>query len=139
MALRFLPGRATQTGVLPSYRQFSTSSRSASYADTLQNLKIGAHTRVLFQGFTGEIWFPSQCLCGSTDAIVGRQATANVKESLEWGTKIVGGVKPGVEGEHLGLPVFPSVRVVCIRVDFGAYTSFDCSDYWCLGSRESEA
>ncbi|KAJ6181096.1 hypothetical protein N7519_011557 [Penicillium mononematosum] len=40
----------------------------------------------------------------------GRQATANVKESLEWGTKIVGGVKPGVEGEHLGLPVFPSVK-----------------------------
>ncbi|WEW55839.1 succinyl-CoA ligase [Emydomyces testavorans] len=39
------------------------------------------------------------------------QATANVKESLEWGTRIVGGVKPGVEGEHLGLPVFPSVRV----------------------------
>ncbi|KAJ5682270.1 hypothetical protein N7462_005435 [Penicillium macrosclerotiorum] len=73
-------------------RRFSTSPRNARYADTLQNLKIGAHTRVLFQGFTG------------------RQATANVKESLEWGTKIVGGVKPGVEGEHLGLPIFPSVK-----------------------------
>ncbi|CEN62341.1 Putative Succinyl-CoA synthetase [Aspergillus calidoustus] len=36
--------------------------------------------------------------------------TANVEESLAWGTKIVGGVKPGVEGEHLGLPVFPSVK-----------------------------
>jgi hypothetical protein len=35
-----------------------------------------------------------------------------VKESLAWGTKIVGGVKPGVEGEHLGLPVFPSVKAV---------------------------
>ncbi|KAL4983989.1 succinyl-CoA synthetase-like protein [Aspergillus falconensis] len=73
-------------------KHFSNSSRSCDYADTLPNLKIGAHTRVLFQGFTG------------------RQATANVKESLEWGTKIVGGVKPGVEGEHLGLPVFPSVK-----------------------------
>ncbi|PWY89800.1 CoA-ligase, partial [Aspergillus heteromorphus CBS 117.55] len=72
--------------------RFSTSSRRQDYADTLPNLKIGAHTRVLFQGFTG------------------RQATANVQESLAWGTKIVGGVKPGVEGEHLGLPVFPSVR-----------------------------
>ena len=35
----------------------------------------------------------------------------NAKESLEFGTNIVGGVKPGVEGEHLGLPVLPSVRV----------------------------
>ncbi|KAL4790202.1 succinyl-CoA synthetase-like protein [Aspergillus venezuelensis] len=73
-------------------RYFSSSLRHCDYADTLPNLKIGAHTRVLFQGFTG------------------RQATANVKESLQWGTKIVGGVKPGVEGEHLGLPVFPSVK-----------------------------
>lgn len=54
--------------------------------------------------------------CGWFGALLilsaGRQATANVKESLEWGTKIVGGVKPGVEGEHLGLPIFPSVRAV---------------------------
>ncbi|KAJ5166826.1 uncharacterized protein N7482_005607 [Penicillium canariense] len=92
MALHSLPRRAPQMGVRWT-RRFSTSPRNASYADTLPNLKIGAHTRVLFQGFTG------------------RQATANVKESLEWGTKIVGGVKPGVEGEHLGLPVFPSVKV----------------------------
>lgn len=34
-------------------RRFSTSPRTADYADTLPNLKIGAHTRVLFQGFTG--------------------------------------------------------------------------------------
>lgn len=49
---------------------------------------------------------------GMLISAAGRQATANVKESLEWGTKIVGGVKPGVEGEHLGLPVFPSVKAV---------------------------
>ncbi|KAJ5578089.1 uncharacterized protein N7459_007053 [Penicillium hispanicum] len=92
MALHVLPRRAPQATLRWS-RRFSSSPHTASYADTLPNLKIGAHTRVLFQGFTG------------------RQATANVKESLEWGTKIVGGVKPGVEGEHLGLPVFPSVKV----------------------------
>jgi succinyl-CoA synthetase alpha subunit len=62
------------------------------YADTIKNLKIGKHTRVLYQGFTG------------------RQATMNAKESIEYGTNVVGGVKPGVEGEHLGLPVLPSVR-----------------------------
>jgi succinyl-CoA synthetase alpha subunit len=77
---------------------FSTSSKYYAYADTIQNLKIGSHTRVLYQGFTG------------------RQATINAKESLQYGTKIVGGVKPGVEGEHLGLPVLPSVRVAAERL-----------------------
>ncbi|KAI1107670.1 succinyl-CoA synthetase-like protein [Jackrogersella minutella] len=66
--------------------------RYSSYDSTLSNLKIGRHTRVIFQGFTG------------------RQATANARESIEWGTKIVGGITPGREGEHLGLPVLPTVR-----------------------------
>ncbi|KUJ20230.1 succinyl-CoA ligase alpha-chain [Mollisia scopiformis] len=72
--------------------RFSTSSRRLSYADTVANLKIGTHTRVIFQGFTG------------------RQATANAKESIAWGTNIVGGVTPGKNGEHLGLPVLSTVR-----------------------------
>ncbi|MCJ1292162.1 hypothetical protein MMC34_003712 [Xylographa carneopallida] len=38
------------------------------------------------------------------------QATFDAKQSLEYGTKIVGGVKPGQTGEHLGLPVLPSMR-----------------------------
>ncbi|KAH7330077.1 putative CoA-ligase [Rhexocercosporidium sp. MPI-PUGE-AT-0058] len=71
---------------------FSTSSRRLSYEDTISNLKIGEHTRVIFQGFTG------------------KQATANAKESIAWGTNIVGGVTPKKNGEHLGLPVLPSVR-----------------------------
>lgn len=54
--LHFLPRRVPQQGILPGWRHgFSTSSRCARYDDTLPNLKIGAHTRVLFQGFTGEI------------------------------------------------------------------------------------
>lgn len=49
---------------------------------------------MIFQGFTG------------------RQATANAKESIAWGTQIVGGTKPNWTGEHkdLGLPVLPTVR-----------------------------
>ncbi|KAH8784063.1 succinyl-CoA synthetase-like protein [Hyaloscypha finlandica] len=71
---------------------FTASTRHNSYEDTISNLKIGKHTRVIFQGFTG------------------KQATANAKESIEWGTNIVGGVTPGKNGEHLGLPVLPTVR-----------------------------
>ncbi|KAG9522749.1 succinyl-CoA synthetase-like protein, partial [Aureobasidium melanogenum] len=76
----------------PRARCFSTSTPRPSYEDTVQNLKIGKHTRVLYQGFTGRV------------------ATQNAKESLEYGTNIVGGVKPGGSGEHLGLPVLPTVR-----------------------------
>lgn len=71
---------------------FSNSARRSGYDDTIQNLKIGSHTRVIFQGFTGKL------------------ATANAKESMDWGTNVVGGVKPNGSGEHLGKPVLPSVR-----------------------------
>lgn len=73
-------------------RLFGSSGCRQNYAATLDNLRIGSKTRVIFQGFTG------------------RQATANAQESIAWGTNIVGGVTPGKESEHLGLPVLPSVR-----------------------------
>ncbi|KAL6718149.1 hypothetical protein ACLMJK_004236 [Lecanora helva] len=38
------------------------------------------------------------------------KATQNAKQSIEYGTKIVGGVTPGKDGDHLGLPVLPSVQ-----------------------------
>lgn len=44
------------------------------------------------------------------------QATANAKDSIAWGTKIVGGVTPGRTGEHLGLPVLPTVREAVRRL-----------------------
>ncbi|KAI0459752.1 succinyl-CoA synthetase-like protein [Xylaria acuta] len=84
-----LPRRA---GRVTISRSFGGSPVRHNYDSTLKNLKIGSHTRVIFQGFTG------------------KQATANAKESIEWGTNIVGGVRPGFEGEHLGLPVLPTVR-----------------------------
>ncbi|KAG9194625.1 succinyl-CoA synthetase alpha subunit [Alternaria panax] len=83
---------ARKPGQRIPYVSFSVSSRCHNYHDTIQNLKIGSHTRVIFQGFTG------------------KQATANARESIEWGTNVVGGVKPNGSGEHLGLPVLPSVR-----------------------------
>ncbi|GAB1311158.1 Putative ATP-grasp subdomain 2 [Madurella fahalii] len=69
-----------------------STSKLQSYAETLPNLRIGGHTRVIFQGFTG------------------KQATANATDSIAWGTNIVGGVRPCRTGEHLGLPVLPTVR-----------------------------
>ncbi|KAK3906834.1 putative succinyl-CoA ligase subunit alpha, mitochondrial [Staphylotrichum tortipilum] len=73
-------------------RPLSTTARLRGYAATLPHLRIGSHTRVIFQGFTG------------------KQATADAKDSIAWGTNIVGGVTPGRTGEHLGLPVLPTVR-----------------------------
>ncbi|KAB8754770.1 hypothetical protein FH972_026559 [Carpinus fangiana] len=78
----------------PSNRPLSsTSNRHASpYDQTIPNLKIGKTTRVIYQGFTGRV------------------STTNAQQSLEYGTNIVGGTTPGKEGEHLGLPLLPSVR-----------------------------
>lgn len=75
-----------------SIRSFSSYRRLQSYEDTVQNLRIGKHTRVIYQGFTGRV------------------ATGNAKDSLEYGTNIVGGVTPGKEGEHLGLPLLPDLK-----------------------------
>jgi succinyl-CoA synthetase alpha subunit len=75
-----------------SQATFSSSPWRNGYDDTIHNLKIGADTRVIFQGFTGKL------------------ATTNATESMDWGTNVVGGVKPNGSGEHLGKPVLPTVR-----------------------------
>jgi succinyl-CoA synthetase alpha subunit len=90
--LRRNPLRSRKLIKLPYQAAFSSSSGHNGYDDTIHNLRIGSHTKVIFQGFTG------------------RQATANAKESMDWGTNVVGGVKPNGSGEHLGKPVLPSVR-----------------------------
>ncbi|MFN3919580.1 MAG: succinate--CoA ligase subunit alpha [Methylohalobius sp.] len=53
---------------------------------------VNRHSRVIFQGFTGQ------------------HATFHAQEALEHGTNVVGGVTPGKGGtRHLGLPVFNTV------------------------------
>lgn len=91
-----LPARQSHARLLrlsrPRSRLFSATSISFSYEDTVQNLRIGKHTRVIYQGFTGRV------------------ATGNAKDSIAYGTNIVGGVTPGKEGEHLGLPLLPDLK-----------------------------
>lgn len=47
--------------------------------------------------------------------MVSHKATANAKDTLAYGTNVVGGVSPGKGGkDHLGLPVFDTVRQVML-------------------------
>ncbi|BGP45536.1 ligase of succinyl-coa [Rhodotorula kratochvilovae] len=63
------------------------------YDKSIPNLRLRPDSTVICQGFTG------------------KTATFHCKEALEFGTKLVGGVSPKKAGtEHLGLPVFGSVR-----------------------------
>lgn len=57
------------------------------------SILIDKNTKVICQGFTGS------------------QGTFHSEQAIEYGTKMVGGVSPGKGGtEHLGLPVFNTVR-----------------------------
>jgi len=57
------------------------------------SILVDKDTKVICQGFTG------------------KQGTLHSKQSLEYGTQVVGGVTPGKGGQvHLGLPVFDSVQ-----------------------------
>ncbi|PVU91980.1 hypothetical protein BB559_003886 [Furculomyces boomerangus] len=73
-------------------RGFSSSSINGSYEDTVKNLMIGKHTRVLFQGITG------------------KQGVLQTEQALKYGTNVVGGVSPKKAGQEVyGVPVFGSV------------------------------
>jgi len=57
------------------------------------SILVNRNTRVLCQGFTG------------------KQGTFHSEQAIAYGTRLVGGVTPGRGGqEHLGLPVFDTVR-----------------------------
>ena len=50
----------------------------------------------------------SKIIC---QGITGTQGTFHIKQCIEYGTNIVGGVTPGRGGQdHLGVPVFDTVK-----------------------------
>jgi succinyl-CoA synthetase alpha subunit len=68
---------------------------------------VDQNTRVLFQGFTG------------------REASFHAQASIDYGTKVVGGVTPGKGGlMHLGLPVFNTVADAVKHTGAGASVIF---------------
>ena len=54
---------------------------------------VNKHSKIIVQGFTGS------------------EGTFHAEQMISYGTQLVGGVTPGKGGqEHLGLPVFNTVR-----------------------------
>jgi succinyl-CoA synthetase alpha subunit len=54
--LRHMVLRGRSAGNAVKNKEFATTSRKLGYEDTIENLRIGKNTRVMFQGFTGLIF-----------------------------------------------------------------------------------
>ena len=75
------------------------------------SILVNKETRLIVQGFTGS------------------QGTLHSEQSIEYGTNIVGGVTPGKGGqEHLGKPVFNSVKEAVDKVEPNASIIFSESE-----------
>lgn len=85
-------GRAGARRLIRTQPNLLASRQFHQYDSTISNLIIDENTTVIYQGFTG------------------RAASKNAKDTIDYGTNVVGGVTPGKGGsEHLGRPVFNSV------------------------------
>jgi predicted CoA-binding protein len=109
-------------------------SSTGAYNATIDHLRIDGNTRVIYQGISSALGssqltqlsqvsrakryasLPSLALAIKCSLTLP-QATSNAKATIEYGTKIVGGVSPGKGGQtHLGLPVFDTVKQAMAQV-----------------------
>jgi len=69
----------------------------------------------------------SKIIC---QGITGKQGTFHADQCIQYGTKIVGGVTPGKGGkEHLGVPVFDSVKEAKEKTDANVSVIFVPAQY----------
>jgi len=99
------------------------------YAATSPNLMLSKKTKVICQGFTGKQGtFHRYCYRFMVIIIVLQDKVLLLfeitvheclvsKQAIEYGTNMVGGVSPSKGGQqHLGLPVFKSVKEVQLQL-----------------------
>ena len=116
------------------------------YDGTIPNLRVNKDTRVIFQGLymlSYDSRLPANIKvrlhrksCRRTDVLLPVQlltcfqATLNAKDTIAYGTNIVGGVSPGKGGQtHLDLPVFDSVTEVGQRSESNCEAKVDQNLY----------
>jgi len=107
--LRLVARRAAQKGSWQCSGRRSLHNTTGGQS-TIPNLVIDKNTRVMYQGFTGRAVGAPQLRL----SIANRsQATSNARDTIAYGTNVVGGVSPGKGGlVHLGLPVFNTAKEV---------------------------